>query len=98
MVPQVLPLPALPPHLLPARQAHHPFLLPTPANTGTTSPTANSNANNQLLATLTNILAPSGLRLSQGGRVRNVCPDASNPILMFWPDNEPLPALGQCRP
>ncbi|KAG8958443.1 hypothetical protein FRC00_002746 [Tulasnella sp. 408] len=95
LAPQVFPLPALPAHLLPARQAHNPFLLPTT----TPTPAGNTNANaNPLLTTLTNILAPSGLRLSQGGRVRNVCPDASNPILMFWPDNEPLPTLGQCRP
>ncbi|KAG8932366.1 hypothetical protein FRC00_014688 [Tulasnella sp. 408] len=95
LAPQVFPLPALPAHLLPARQAHNPFLLPTT----TPTPAGNTNANaNPLLTTLTNVLAPSGLRLSQGGRVRNVCPDASNPILMFWPDNEPLPTLGQCRP
>ncbi|KAG9040763.1 hypothetical protein FS837_000221, partial [Tulasnella sp. UAMH 9824] len=95
LAPQLLPLPALPAHLLPARQAHNPFLLSTPTPAGNTNTNATANP---LLTTLTNILAPSGLRLSQGGRVRNVCPDASNPILMFWPDNEPLPALGQCRP
>ncbi|KAG8903094.1 hypothetical protein FRC01_009335, partial [Tulasnella sp. 417] len=107
IAPPVFPLPALPPHLLPARQAHHPFLLPTSTGTTTSSNTttaqqlstnASLNNNHPLLTTLTNILAPSGLRLSQGGRVRNVCPDASNPILMFWPDNEPLPVLSQCRP
>ncbi|KAG8919070.1 hypothetical protein FRC01_001494, partial [Tulasnella sp. 417] len=53
--------------------------------------------NNPLLISLTNILATSGLRLPQGRRVRNLFPDASNPILMFWPDNELLPTLSQSR-
>ncbi|KAG8972223.1 hypothetical protein FRC05_010272 [Tulasnella sp. 425] len=104
--PQVLPLPALPPHLLPARLGGtgNGVTQPQPQSQSqqfllqnTTTPQLTNNPLLNLTA-LTNILAPSGLRLSQGGRVRNVCPDASNPILMFWPDNEPLPVLGQCRP
>ncbi|KIO18993.1 hypothetical protein M407DRAFT_31353 [Tulasnella calospora MUT 4182] len=54
-----LPLLALPPHLLPARQAHHSFPLPTLATTTTNPPTGNINADNPLLTILTNILAPS---------------------------------------
>ncbi|KIO19444.1 hypothetical protein M407DRAFT_30906 [Tulasnella calospora MUT 4182] len=45
--------------LLPARQAHHSFPLPTLATTTTNPPTGNINADNPLLTILTNILAPS---------------------------------------
>ncbi|KAG8983340.1 hypothetical protein FRB90_006115 [Tulasnella sp. 427] len=84
-----IPLLALPPHLHPTR----PQPQPQP-----NAPLAQHPNPLLSLASLTNILAPSGLRLSQGGRVRNVCPDSNNPVLMFWPDNEPLPVLSQCRP
>ncbi|KAG8983315.1 hypothetical protein FRB90_006123 [Tulasnella sp. 427] len=82
-----IPLLALPPHLHPTRPQPQP-----------NTPLAQHPNPLLSLASLTNILAPSGLRLSQGGRVRNVCPDSNNPVLMFWPDNEPLPVLSQCRP
>jgi len=48
--------------------------------------------------TLPSLLTPSGRQIAQGGSVRNVSVDDNNPIFMFWPDNEPLPDLGQCRP
>lgn len=37
------------------------------------------------------ILAYSGQRISLAGRVVNVTGDDGNPILMWWPYNEPLP-------
>lgn len=43
------------------------------------------------------LLTPSGRTFALGGRVRNVS-DELNPILMFWPDNEPLPLACQIRP
>ena len=48
--------------------------------------------------TLPSLLTPSGRQIAQGGTVRNVSGDDTNPIFMFWPDNEPLPEPGQCRP
>ena len=48
--------------------------------------------------TLPSLLTPSGRQIAQGGTVRNVSGDDTNPIFMFWPDNEPLPDPGQCRP
>ena len=48
--------------------------------------------------TLPSLLTPSGRQIAQGGTVRNVNGDDTNPIFMFWPDNEPLPDPGQCRP
>ena len=47
---------------------------------------------------LPSLLTPSGRQISEGGSVRNVSGDDTNPIFMFWPDNEPLPEPGQCRP
>ena len=47
---------------------------------------------------LPSLLTPSGRQIAQGGSVRNVSGDDTNPIFMFWPDNEPLPDPGQCRP
>jgi hypothetical protein len=47
---------------------------------------------------LPSLLTPSGRQIAQGGSVRNVSGDDGNPIFMFWPDNEPLPEPGQCRP
>ncbi|KAG8908221.1 hypothetical protein FRB99_008286 [Tulasnella sp. 403] len=75
--------------------------VPSPAipPTGLTPPPqANGSSANGSTINFHTILAPSGVRLAQGGRVRNVSPDESNPILMFWPDNEPLPSASQCRP
>ena len=48
--------------------------------------------------TLPSLLTPSGRQIAQGGTVRNVTGDDTNAIYMFWPDNEPLPDPGQCRP
>ena len=47
---------------------------------------------------LPSLLTPSGRQIAQGGSIRNVSGDDTNPIFMFWPDNEPLPDPGQCRP
>ncbi|VDB87583.1 unnamed protein product [Peniophora sp. CBMAI 1063] len=44
------------------------------------------------------ILTPSGRAFSEGGRVQNVSADPLCPLVIFWPDNEPLPELGQLRP
>ncbi|KAH9948455.1 hypothetical protein B0H21DRAFT_234312 [Amylocystis lapponica] len=44
------------------------------------------------------LLTPSGHALSVGGRVQNVSTDPLSPCVMYWPDNEPLPAQGQIRP
>jgi hypothetical protein len=44
------------------------------------------------------ILTPSGRAFSQGGRVQNISSGTLPPCIMFWPDNEPLPELGQVRP
>ncbi|KAG8817652.1 hypothetical protein FRC17_011131, partial [Serendipita sp. 399] len=44
------------------------------------------------------LLTPSGKTFALGGRVQNICRDEANPILMFWPDNEPLPLPCQIRP
>ncbi|KDQ17103.1 hypothetical protein BOTBODRAFT_225037 [Botryobasidium botryosum FD-172 SS1] len=44
------------------------------------------------------ILTPSGRALAIGGRVRNVSQSDHNPVMIFWPDNEPLPEAGQIRP
>jgi hypothetical protein len=43
-------------------------------------------------------LTPSGRSFTIGGKVRNVSPNPANPIILFWPDNEPFPEEGQCRP
>ncbi|KAG8853293.1 hypothetical protein FRB91_005184 [Serendipita sp. 411] len=44
------------------------------------------------------LLTPSGKTFALGGRVQNISRDEVNPILMFWPDNEPLPLPAQIRP
>lgn len=44
------------------------------------------------------ILTPSGRTLAIGGKVQNISGDSLAPVLMFWPDNEPLPEPGQVRP
>lgn len=45
------------------------------------------------------VLTPSGRAFAVGGKVQNVCPDPLAPRCeMFWPDNEPLPEIGQIRP
>ena len=44
------------------------------------------------------LLTPSGRKFAVGGRVQNISRDELNPILMFWPDNEPLPMPNQVRP
>ncbi|KAG8924995.1 hypothetical protein FRC02_010055 [Tulasnella sp. 418] len=43
-------------------------------------------------------LTPSGRAVGQGGVVRNISGDDKNAIMMFWPDNEPLPDKSQVRP
>lgn len=47
---------------------------------------------------LPSILTPSGRALAQGGRIQNVSPLPAVPLVMFWPDNEPLPLPSQIRP
>jgi hypothetical protein len=44
------------------------------------------------------ILTPSGRAFSIGGRVQDVSSDPLYSCFLFWPDNEPLPELGQIRP
>ncbi|KIM23528.1 hypothetical protein M408DRAFT_77384, partial [Serendipita vermifera MAFF 305830] len=44
------------------------------------------------------LLTPSGRKFAAGGRVQNISRDELNPILMFWPDNEPMPLPSQIRP
>jgi len=44
------------------------------------------------------LLTPSGRKFATGGRVQNISRDELNPLLMFWPDNEPLPMTSQIRP
>ncbi|CAE6465438.1 unnamed protein product [Rhizoctonia solani] len=47
---------------------------------------------------LPSILTPSGRAFARGGRIQNVSPIPSAPLVMFWPDNEPLPQASQIRP
>lgn len=54
-------------------------------------------ANPSLLANAP-VLTPSGRTIAQGGRVQNISRDGLNPMMMFWPDNEPLPETCQIRP
>ncbi|KAH7332601.1 hypothetical protein B0J17DRAFT_722137 [Rhizoctonia solani] len=49
-------------------------------------------------ARLPSILTPSGRAFARGGRIQNVSPIAVAPLIMFWPDNEPLPLACQIRP
>lgn len=44
------------------------------------------------------VLTPSGSAFAVNGKVQNVSPDPLSPCVMFWPENEPFPALGQIRP
>ncbi|THH03994.1 hypothetical protein EW145_g5842, partial [Phellinidium pouzarii] len=44
------------------------------------------------------LLTPSGRALAVGGKVQNISTDPLAPCIMFWPDNEPLPDVGQIRP
>ncbi|KIY69265.1 hypothetical protein CYLTODRAFT_420871 [Cylindrobasidium torrendii FP15055 ss-10] len=44
------------------------------------------------------LLTPSGRAFASGGRVQNTSTDPLNPCIMFWPDNEPFPEIGQIRP
>ncbi|CEL62823.1 hypothetical protein RSOLAG1IB_10507 [Rhizoctonia solani AG-1 IB] len=47
---------------------------------------------------LPSILTPSGRAFARGGRIQNVSSIPSAPLVMFWPDNEPLPQACQIRP
>ncbi|CAE7222619.1 unnamed protein product [Rhizoctonia solani] len=47
---------------------------------------------------LPSILTPSGRAFARGGRIQNISPIAVAPLIMFWPDNEPLPQACQIRP
>ncbi|CAE6533384.1 unnamed protein product [Rhizoctonia solani] len=47
---------------------------------------------------LPSILTPSGRAFSRGGRIQNISPIPAAPLIMFWPDNEPLPQASQIRP
>ncbi|KAG8732804.1 hypothetical protein FRC11_010876, partial [Ceratobasidium sp. 423] len=47
---------------------------------------------------LPSILTPSGRAFSRGGRIQNISPMPAAPLIMFWPDNEPLPQASQIRP
>ncbi|EUC58578.1 zf-RanBP domain protein [Rhizoctonia solani AG-3 Rhs1AP] len=47
---------------------------------------------------LPSILTPSGRAFARGGRIQNVSPIPAIPLIMFWPDNEPLPQASQIRP
>ncbi|CAE6441703.1 unnamed protein product [Rhizoctonia solani] len=47
---------------------------------------------------LPSILTPSGRAFARGGRIQNISPIPSAPLVMFWPDNEPLPQACQIRP
>ncbi|CAE6463689.1 unnamed protein product [Rhizoctonia solani] len=47
---------------------------------------------------LPSILTPSGRAFARGGRIQNISPVPAAPLIMFWPDNEPLPQAGQIRP
>ncbi|KAG8903525.1 hypothetical protein FRC01_009169, partial [Tulasnella sp. 417] len=106
ITPLVAPLPALPHHLLQARQAHHPFLFPTATNKtitaqqlSTNAANVNNNKHDPLLTTLTNILAPSGLRpLPRRDAFGTSARTRRTRSSMFWLDNEPLPTLSRCRP
>lgn len=43
-------------------------------------------------------LTPSGRSFALGGKVQNISTDPLSPCIMYWPDNEPLPEIGQIRP
>ncbi|KAJ1300290.1 hypothetical protein OPQ81_005115 [Rhizoctonia solani] len=47
---------------------------------------------------LPSILTPSGRAFARGGRIQNISPITAAPLIMFWPDNEPLPQACQIRP
>ncbi|KAG8737721.1 hypothetical protein FRC10_007899 [Ceratobasidium sp. 414] len=91
---QRAPLPLGPP---PPRRCN-PLALPlvTSLPPATTSPTQ-SFARTQP-PRLPSILTPSGRAFARGGRIRDVSTVASSPLVIFWPDNEPLPLPCQIRP
>jgi hypothetical protein len=60
------------------------------------SPASASSFN--LAAKIPPVLTPSGRSFAMGGRVQNISRDESNHVIMFWPDNEPLPLPSQIRP
>ncbi|CUA73497.1 hypothetical protein RSOLAG22IIIB_10840 [Rhizoctonia solani] len=47
---------------------------------------------------LPSILTPSGRMLACRGRIQDISPVPAAPLIMFWPDNEPLPQASQIRP
>ncbi|KZO97607.1 hypothetical protein CALVIDRAFT_526728 [Calocera viscosa TUFC12733] len=44
------------------------------------------------------LVTPSGRAFASAGSRKNVSGDDSNPVVIFWPDNEPIPERGQVRP
>ncbi|KZT53177.1 hypothetical protein CALCODRAFT_511593 [Calocera cornea HHB12733] len=44
------------------------------------------------------IVTPSGRAFASAGSRKNVSGDDGNPVVLFWPDNEPIPDPGQVRP
>ncbi|QRV82698.1 Zf-RanBP domain-containing protein [Ceratobasidium sp. AG-Ba] len=94
-----LPLPLSPP---PPRRCN-PLTLPLV----TGLPQANVASPTQTFATshrasqpprLPSILTPSGRAFARGGRIQNVSTLPGVSLVMFWPDNEPLPQPCQIRP
>ncbi|CAE6526263.1 unnamed protein product [Rhizoctonia solani] len=55
-------------------------------------------ASGKQIPRLPSILTPAGRAFARGGRIQNISPVPAAPVVMFWPDNEPLPQACQIRP
>ncbi|KZV63557.1 hypothetical protein PENSPDRAFT_757885 [Peniophora sp. CONT] len=88
------------PTMAPRHQALPSHLPPRPPMPQRHATEPMQRSSQQPLATVVqqHILTPSGRAFSEGGRVQNVSADPLCPLVIFWPDNEPLPELGQLRP
>lgn len=71
---------------------------PTPASVTYTLPNASNQSRQAQPPRLPSILTPSGRAFARGGRIQNISSIPSAPLVMFWPDNEPLPMACQIRP
>ncbi|KAG8770728.1 hypothetical protein FRC12_004083 [Ceratobasidium sp. 428] len=91
---QRAPLPLSPP---PPRRCN-PLTLPLLPQPTTPSPPQTFARTAQQPPRLPSILAPSGRAFARGGRIQNISTIPSAPLVMFWPDNEPLPLPCQIRP
>lgn len=95
---QVMPMHGLPSHAFLPQLSSSTLNSSSHASPPPPPPSNNNNSNHHQSSKAASLLTPSGRAFAVGGRVQNISRDELNPIFMFWPENEPFPAVNQIRP